>query len=132
MQFPLPNLLSATANWKQAMTITMEDQSTIRSHKGKGIVSSIIGVTCTVVLILVFTLDITAMMPKQLHGLSMTIGAGTLFGSVVGTALGLFGALDRSSKKLYPVIGLCLNIGILALFVGTAIFGLLMDHSRPR
>jgi len=27
------------------------------------------------------------------------------------------------------VIGLCLNIGILALFLGTAVVGLLMNHS---
>jgi hypothetical protein len=107
------------------MTITTENQSTVRSHKGKGIASSIIGVTCAVVIILV----ILAITPKQMDGLGMIIGTGILFGCVVGTALGVFGALDRSSKKLYPVIGLCLNIGILALFVGTAIVGLLRDHS---
>jgi hypothetical protein len=107
------------------MTITAENQSTVRSHKGKGIASSIIGVTCAVVIILL----IMAITPGQMDGLGKIIGIGTFFGCVVGTALGLFGALDRSSKKLYPVIGLCLNIGILALFVGTALVGLLMSHS---
>ena len=107
----------------------MENQSTMRSHKKMGIWSSIIGVTCAVVLILVVTLEFTAMMPKQMHELGMIIGTGTLFGCVIGIALGLFGALNGSSKKLYPVIGLCLNIGILALFLGTAVVGLSMNHS---
>jgi hypothetical protein len=34
--------------------------------------------------------------------------------SVIGIGLGFFGALDRSSNKTYPALGLALNIGILA------------------
>ena len=87
--------------------------------------TTIIGVTCIVGLILA----LMAIKPDQMDELKMIIGVVTLLACVVGAALGLFGAWDRSSKKLYPVIGLCLNIGILALFIGTAIAGLLMVHS---
>ena len=41
-------------------------------------------------------------------------------------ALGFFGALDRSSKKTYPALGLTLNIGILALFAVLLVIGLAM------
>jgi len=41
-----------------------------------------------------------------------------LFVAFIGIGLGFFGALDRSSKKTYPALGLALNIGILAIFAG--------------
>jgi hypothetical protein len=104
------------------MTTATDDQLTIRSHKAMGIASSIIGVTCIAVLILA----LMAIRPEQMDELRIFIGTGTFLGSILGAVLGLFGASDRSSKKLYPVIGLCLNIGLFALFIGTAIAGLLM------
>jgi hypothetical protein len=46
------------------------------------------------------------------------------FVDLIGVGLGFFGALDRSSKKTYPALGLALNIGILALFVALLVIGL--------
>ena len=106
------------------MTTATDNQLTIRSHQAKGIASTIIGAICIVVLVLA----LMAIKPDQMDELKMIIGIVTFLGSIVGAALGLFGALDRSSKKLYPVLGLCLNIGLFALFIGTAIAGVLMTR----
>jgi hypothetical protein len=57
-------------------------------------------------------------------------------GHDTGIALGLFGAVDHSSKKVYPVLGLILNVAILALFVTMVLIGLSIMHpsgaSDPR
>ena len=48
------------------------------------------------------------------------------FVDLIGIALGLVGTVDRSSKKVYPVLGLTLNIVILVLFVALVVIGLSM------
>ena len=44
----------------------------------------------------------------------------------IGIVLGIFGAADRSSKKVYPVLGLVLNVLVVALFTALMIVGLSM------
>jgi hypothetical protein len=59
----------------------------------------------------------------------MILGMGMLaacFIDLIGVALGFVGAVDRSSKKVYPVMGLILNIVILALFAALVVIGLSM------
>jgi hypothetical protein len=110
------------------MTMTMDNQTTIRTHKGIGIASFIIGVTCvTLVLALVGTTGVMAKAGKLTPELSIIIGLGMLsacFVELIGIGLGIFGAVDRSSKKVYPVMGLILNTVILVLFGALVFIGL--------
>ena len=110
------------------MTITMENRATIRTHKGIGVASFIIGVTCvSLVLALIGTAGVIAKTGKLTPELSMIIGLGMLsvsFVDLIGIALGVFGAVDRSSKKVFPALGLTLNIVILVLFVALVVIGL--------
>jgi len=46
------------------------------------------------------------------------------FVDLIGIGLGVFGAVDRASKKTYPALGLVLNIGILVLFAALVVIGL--------
>jgi hypothetical protein len=112
------------------MTITMENQATIRTHNGKGIASFIIGVTSVVfVLALIGTAGVMTKAGTMTPQLNMIIGLGMIsacFVDLIGIGLGFFGAVDRSSKKVYPVLGLVLNIGILVIFAALVVIGLLV------
>jgi hypothetical protein len=46
---------------------------------------------------------------------------------LIGIALGFFGAKDRSSRKLYPLLGLTLNVAILMTLLVLALVGLSMN-----
>ncbi len=112
------------------MTITMENLATIRTHKGTGIASFIIGVTCLIlVMALIGTAGVMANTGRMTPELNMIIGLGIIcacFVDLIGIVLGLFGATDRSSKKVYPVLGLILNIVVVMLFVALLVIGLSM------
>ena len=55
---------------------------------------------------------------------SMLLHAGhTLYRVVVGLALAILGARDRSSRKLYPLLGLGLNVTNLTTYVTLAFIG---------
>jgi hypothetical protein len=112
------------------MSITMENQAIVRTHKGKGIASFVTGVTSvTLFLALIGTAGVMAKTGKMTPELSMIVGLGMFaacFVDLIGIGLGIFGALDRSSKKTYPALGLALNIGILALFAVLLVIGLAM------
>jgi hypothetical protein len=111
------------------MTLTMENQANILAHKGKGIASFIIGLTCFIlILALIGTAGVMAKTGKMTPEFQMFIGLGMIsacFVDLIGIGLGVFGAVDRSSKKVYPVLGLILNIGILVLFGALFFIGLL-------
>jgi hypothetical protein len=121
----------ATRNlMSKQMTITMENQATIRTHNGKGIASFIIGVTSfVVVLALIGTAGVMSKAGTMTPQLTMLIGLGMIsacFVDLIGIGLGVVGTVDRSSKKVYPVLGLTLNIGILVLFGALLFVGLSM------
>lgn len=107
------------------MTMAMENHTTARSHKGTGIASFVVGVSCvTLVMGLIGTAGVMAKSGKLTPEFGMIVGLGIIlsFGAeLVGLGLGIFGAADRSSKKVYPVLGLILNATILML-VGALIF----------
>ena len=112
------------------MTMTMDNQTTIRTHKGTGIASFIIGVT-SIVLVMALIVGAGAMATtgKMTPQLSMMLGLGMIaacFVDLIGLALGFVGAVDRSSKKVYPVLGLVLNFVIVALFAAMLVIGLMM------
>jgi hypothetical protein len=110
------------------MSITMETQATIRTHKGKGIASFIVGVTSVILfLALIGTAGVMTQTGKMTPETAMILGLSMFaacFVDLIGIALGFFGAFDRSSKKTYPALGLALNIGILALFAALLVIGL--------
>jgi hypothetical protein len=112
------------------MTITMDNQASIRAHKGTGIASFIIGVTSfTLILALIVTAGVMAKAGKVTPELNMLLGFGLIsacFVDLIGIGLGIFGTVDRSSKKVFPVLGLALNIGILVLFAALVAIGLSM------
>jgi hypothetical protein len=116
--------------WSKPMTMTMENQAAIRTHKGSGIASFIIGVTSvTIFLGLIGTAGVMTKAGTMTPELTIVIGLGVLsacFVDLIGIALGCFGAADRASKKVYPVLGLVLNIGILVLFGALFVIGLSM------
>jgi hypothetical protein len=88
------------------------------------------GVTSVILfLVLIGTAGVMTQTGKLTPEISMIIGLSMFaacFGDLIGIALGFFGALDRSSKKTYPTLGLTLNIGILALFAVLLVIGLAM------
>jgi hypothetical protein len=112
------------------MTMTMENLSNIRTHSRKGIASFVIGVTSVIsFLALIGAATVMTKTGKITPELNMIIGLGMLsacFVDVIGIALGFFGAVDRASKKTYPVLGLALNVGILLLFGALVVIGLSM------
>jgi hypothetical protein len=110
------------------MSITMENQATIRTHKGKGIASFIVGVTSVILfLALIGAAGVMTQAGKLTPETAMIIGLSMFaacFVDLIGVGLGLFAAFDRSSKKTFPTLGLALNIGILALFAALVVIGL--------
>ena len=110
------------------MTMTMENQATIRTHNGKGIASFIIGVTSVVfILALIGTAGVMTKAGTMTPQLAMLLGLGMIsacFVDLIGIGLGIAGAVERSSKKVYPVLGLALNVGILVLFGVLLVVGL--------
>jgi hypothetical protein len=112
------------------MTITMENQATMRTHKGTGIASFVIGMTCVILIMaLIGTAAVMAKTGRITPELNVIIGLGIIavcFVDLIGIVLGFFGAADRSSKKVYPVLGLILNIVVMLLFVALLVIGLSM------
>jgi hypothetical protein len=109
------------------MTITTENQTVIPIHKWQGIASSIIGVTSIIITSLLVGITMSGTEPPKpvITALSV-LSSGMLCANLIGIALGFFGAKDRSSRKLYPLLGLSLNIAILMDFVALALVGLSM------
>jgi hypothetical protein len=115
---------------KQMTTMTMENQTVTRTHKGIGIASFIIGVICIVTIVVL--IGIAGVMTKTGRAtpeFNMILGLGMItacFVDLIGIGLGIFAAADRSSKKVYPVLGLILNLVVVALFAALLIIGLSM------
>ena len=109
------------------MTITTENQTVILIHRWQGIASSIIGVTSIIITLLLVAIAMSGTEPpKPMITALWVLSSGMLCANLIGIALGFFGAKDRSSRKLYPLLGLTLNIAILMTFVALALVGLSM------
>ena len=109
------------------MTITTENQAVIPIHKWQGIASSIIGVTSIIItLLLVGIARSETELPSPMIIALGVLSSGMLCASLIGIALGFFGAKDSSSRKLYPLLGLTLNVAILTTLLVLALVGLSM------
>jgi hypothetical protein len=111
-------------------TMTMDNQAVTRRHKGTGIASFIIGVTCVIALIMIVGIaGAVTSAGRATPEFNTIIGLSLIsacFVDLIGIVLGVFGAADRSSKKVYPVLGLILNVLVVALFAALVIVGLSM------
>ena len=109
------------------MTITTENQAVLPVHKWQGIASSIIGAT-----FIVFNLLLVGMVmsgtepPRPMSTALSALSNAMLCVNLIGIALGFLGAKDRSSRKLYPLLGLTLNVAILMILLVLALVGLSM------
>ena len=112
------------------MTMTLENPSVIRGHKGLGIASFVIGVICLITVMgLVVVAGVVTNAGRATPEFNMIIGLSVIsavFVDLIGIVLGIFGATDRSSKKVYPVLGLVLNVLVVVLFTALMIVGLSM------
>jgi hypothetical protein len=109
------------------MTITTENQTVIPLHKWQGIASSIIGVTSIIFNLLLVGITVSGTEPpKPMMTVLSVLSSGMLCANLIGIALGFIGAKDRSSRKLYPHLGLILNIAILTTLVALALVGMSM------
>ena len=115
------------------MTMTMGNQTAIRRHKGSGIASFVIGAaSVALVLALVGTAGVMTKNGTMTPEISMIVGLGVISAcliDLIGLGLGVFGTVDRSSKKVYPVLGLVLNTMILVVVGGLIAVGMAMQAS---
>ena len=110
------------------MTSTTENQAVSPVHKWQGIASSIIGVTSIILTALLFGIVMSGIEPPRPGSSApFVFSSAMLCANLIGIALGFFGAKDRSSRKLYPHLGLTLNVAILTTFVVLALVELSME-----
>jgi len=110
------------------MTVTTDNQAVILTHRWQGIASSIIGVTSIIITLLLIAMAVRG---TELSGPMNTalglLSSAMLCANLIGVALGFFGAKDRASRKLYPLLGLTLNVAVLMAFLALALVGLSME-----
>ena len=111
------------------MSVSTENQAVVLTHKGLGIASFIIGVTCIIIalLLLVGIAMSETELPRPMNIALGVLPSGMLCAALIGIALGFFGAKDRSSRRLYPLLGLTLNVTVLMVFVALALFTVLVE-----
>jgi hypothetical protein len=107
------------------MTVTTDNQAVIPTHKWQGIASSLVGVTSIIITVLLVGMTMRGMQPSRPMVTALgVLSSAMLCANLTGIALGFFGAKDRASRKLYPLLGLTLNVAILMAFVALALVGL--------
>jgi hypothetical protein len=112
------------------MTLTAENQAAIPVHKWQGIGSSIIGVTSVMITLLLIGIVMSGTEPpRPVITVLQVLSSGMLWADLIGVALGFLGAKDRASRKLYPLLGLALNVAVLMTFLVLALVGLWMEAS---
>jgi hypothetical protein len=115
------------------MGIIMEQQ-VVRRHGGLGIASFVITLISLIAIVMLF-LIIGVMVNQgrvpekdpliQIMSLGVILAA---FVDLIGVGLGIAGAMDRTSKKVFPVLGLILGIAILVIAGALMVIGLLAKH----
>jgi len=107
------------------MSLSTENQAVVLTHKSRGIASFVIGVACIIITLLLVGIAMsgTELSRPMITALGV-ISSGMLCAALIGIVLGFFGAKDRSSRKLYPILGLTLNVTVLMVFVVLALIGL--------
>jgi hypothetical protein len=110
------------------------DQQVVRRHGGLGIASFIIALICLIALVMIIA--VLGVLGQQgratgTEPLTNLLGIGmllVLFVDLIGVVLGVAGAVDRTSKKVFPILGLVFGVGLLLLGVGLIVVGLYMKQ----
>jgi Family of unknown function (DUF6142) len=110
------------------MTIAPANQPVIPMHRWQGIASSLIGAISIAINLLLVGIVVSGTEPPGPMTTALSVlSVGMLCANLIGIALGVFGATDRSSRKLYPVLGVVLNVVVLTSLVALAVIGLSMN-----
>jgi hypothetical protein len=106
------------------------EQAEIRRHKGLGIASFVVALT---VLVLVFFLFLVAGVMHNAGASTPTanaiVGSGIFFLwflDLVAIGLGIGGAVDRNSKKAFPILGIVIASVTLVLSIALVLIGIHM------
>jgi|SRR5215510_13132453 len=107
------------------------DEQIVAKHGGLGIASFVISV---VVLILVFVLfAIAGIMhssnSQAMNAINTIVGLVfilLLFTGLIGIGLGVAGAVQKKSKKVFPVLGIVIGTGTFALSLILVVIGIQM------
>jgi hypothetical protein len=107
------------------------DEQVVVKHGGFGIASFIISV---VVLILVFALiAIAGIMkssdPQMMSAIDTILGLIFILSSfigLIGIGLGVAGAIQKKSKKVFPVLGIVIGTGTFVLYLILVVIGMQM------
>ena len=106
----------------EKMTITTENKAAILIHGWRGIASCLIGAVSIIYTSLLGWIVMSGTQPpRSIMTALWVLSCVMLCANVIGITLGFSGARNRSSRKLYPLIGLVLNLVILMTFVGLAL-----------
>jgi Family of unknown function (DUF6142) len=106
------------------MAVTTENQADLPAHRWRGIASSIIGAASIAFTLLLLWIAVSRTQPPgPVVIVLQVLSSAMLCANLIGLALGFLGARDRSSRKLYPLLGLGLNIANLMTYVTLAFIG---------
>ena len=112
------------------MTITTEIQAVVPSHKWQGIASSIIGATAIMITLLLVGIATSGTEPPEpIITALWVLSSGILCANLIGIALAFYGVKDPSSRRLYSLLGVTLNVVNLMTYVALAFVGLSMNAS---
>jgi hypothetical protein len=115
---------------ENAVENAMENQALVRSHKGPGIASFVIGLLSVwAVIALIGVASVVqiktgkvAELPEEFEVVAGLGVLGVVFVMLIGIGLGIFGAVDRASTKAFPIFGLIVNVAMVALFIAVLVF----------
>jgi len=119
------------ANASGHMTFAMGNQALARSHKGPGIASYTIGLLSIWAIIgLIGGLAVlqiaNGQAPEVLteeHAIVFAFGViAVVCVDLIAIGLGIYGAVDRASKKTFPLLGLVVNVAMVGLFIAALVF----------
>jgi hypothetical protein len=106
------------------MAVTAESQSVL-VHKWQGIASSAMGATSIIFNLLLVAIAMSGTEPSRSATIALQVLAVVMLcANLAGIALGVLGARDGSSRKLYPRLGLGSNLAVVTVLVALAIAGL--------
>lgn len=112
------------------MTLATGNLAVIPVHRWQGIASSIIGVASVIMTLLLVGIVMSGTEPPRAVITVLQVpSTGMLWADLIGIAWGFLGTRDRSSRKLYPLLGLALNVAVLMTFLVLALVGLWMEAS---
>ena len=108
----------------------MDEQALLR-HRGLGIASFIIAMVVLLLIFLVFGVaGALRVSGVKNPAIDVVIGLAAIalwLANLVGIGLGIAGLIDKTSKKTFPILGLVIGAGTLAISVGVVLIGIRMS-----